>query len=61
AKRRGGGKDRMISIEVVEEEKDIIYNYHGTKNFNFEKFSDSRERVRSVAKNVNKGGKKDEI
>ncbi|MGC9124173.1 MAG: hypothetical protein ACP5IB_08955 [Thermoplasmata archaeon] len=47
----------MISIEVVEEEKDIIYNYHETKNFKFENFSDSREKVRSVAKNVNKGGR----
>jgi hypothetical protein len=44
-----------------EEEKDIIYNYHETKNFNFENFSDSEEKVRSVAKNVNKGGGKDEI
>jgi hypothetical protein len=53
----------MISIEkkMEEEEKDIIYNYHRTKNFKIEKFSDSRERVLSVAKNVNKGGKKDEI
>jgi hypothetical protein len=29
----------MISIEVVEEEKDIIYNYHETKNFRSENFT----------------------